>query len=137
MLLLPCIGSFMGALRFATTHPEHGGSFELRRCGTGLSGASAASSVEVILAQPGPLHTLCSPCKPARVFVGMQVLDLVPLADSVTKLGGTCAYCSNRALFSLRIAADERQALVGGADKYAPVCRQHYTELNDLRVPEE
>ena len=79
----------------------------------------------------------CKPCKPADSRHCMQVLDLVPLADSVTKLGGTCAYCSNRALFSLRIAADERQALVGGADKYAPVCRRHYTELNEIRPAEE
>ena len=66
----------------------------------------------------------------------LQVLDLVPVADKVMKLGGRCAYCSSRALFSLRIAADERQALVGGADKYAPVCRRHYTELNELRPSE-
>ena len=72
-------------------------------------------------------------CKSADSSHCLQVLDLVPLADSVTKLGGSCAYCSNRALFSLRIAADERQALVGGADKYAPVCRRHYTELNEIR----
>ena len=66
----------------------------------------------------------------------LQVLDLVPMADKVTKLGGRCAYCSSKALFSLRIAADERQALVGGADKYAPVCRRHYTELSELRPSE-
>ncbi|KAK9809157.1 hypothetical protein WJX72_010378 [[Myrmecia] bisecta] len=63
-----------------------------------------------------------------------QVLDLIPVADSVTKLKANCAYCSSRALFSLRIAADDRQEVVGGADKYAPVCRQHYVSLSQLRV---
>jgi thymidine kinase len=67
------------------------------------------------------------------LLTAMQVLDMVPVANSVTKLAGKCAYCSENALFSLRIAADERQALVGGADKYAPVCRHHYVSLNDLR----
>ncbi|KAK9916005.1 hypothetical protein WJX75_007211 [Coccomyxa subellipsoidea] len=65
-----------------------------------------------------------------------QVLDMVSVADSVTKLAGKCAYCNEQALFSLRIAADERQALVGGADKYAPVCRQHYVSLSNVRTPE-
>lgn len=37
------------------------------------------------------------------------------------------------ALFSLRIAADSRQELVGGADTYAPVCRRHYVQLSQLR----
>ena len=64
----------------------------------------------------------------------MQVLDMVSVADSVTKLAGKCSYCSNPALFSLRIAADDRQAVVGGADKYAPVCRHHYVHLNQLRT---
>ena len=89
-----------------------------------------------------------------------QVLDLVPLADKVTKLTAICKFCQeeeqgdaaenggNRssmlnlekkgghnssdskhypAVFSLRIAADnDQQEVVGGADKYAPVCRRHY-----------
>lgn len=37
------------------------------------------------------------------------------------------------ALFSLRIAADSRQEVVGGADKYAPVCRHHYIRLSQVR----
>ncbi len=50
-------------------------------------------------------------------------------ADSVTKLSARCQFCESRALFSLRISADKRVVVVGGADKYAPVCRRHYTEL--------
>jgi len=61
------------------------------------------------------------------------VLDLLPVADTVTKLASTCNFCANAARFSLRIAADERQEVVGGADKYAPVCRQHYVALSDTR----
>ena len=63
----------------------------------------------------------------------LQVLDLIPVSDSVTKLTAQCAYCKQPALFSLRIAADQRQEVVGGADKYAPVCRHHYVTLSQLR----
>jgi hypothetical protein len=62
-----------------------------------------------------------------------QVLDLIPLADSVVRLAARCAYCAQPALFTLRIAADDRQELVGGADKYAPVCRHHYISLDNVR----
>lgn len=37
------------------------------------------------------------------------------------------------AVFSLRITADSRQEVVGGADVYAPVCRRHYVQLSQLR----
>ncbi len=67
--------------------------------------------------------------------VAAQVLDLIPVSDSVTKLSADCAYCGQPALFSLRIAADQRQEVVGGADKYAPVCRHHYVSLSQLRGP--
>lgn len=56
------------------------------------------------------------------------------MSDSVTKLTAKCGYCAKPALFSLRIAADERQEVVGGADKYAPVCRQHFNELTEIRT---
>ncbi len=79
---------------------------------------------------------LCRTRSLTGCLTDMQVLDMVSVADSVTKLAGKCAYCSEQALFSLRIAADERQALVGGADKYAPVCRQHYVSLSNVRTPE-
>ena len=65
----------------------------------------------------------------------MQVLDLIPLSDSVTKLYADCSYCGQPALFSLRISADKRQEVVGGADKYAPVCRHHYVSLSHVRAP--
>ncbi|PRW39184.1 thymidine kinase [Chlorella sorokiniana] len=71
-----------------------------------------------------------------------QVLDLLPMADSVVKLTAHCKFCKQEhkqvpALFSLRIAADSRQELVGGADTYAPVCRRHYVQLSQLRQPDE
>lgn len=51
------------------------------------------------------------------------MLELVPLADSVTKLTGKCNYCDARSIHSFRVVADERQQLVGGGDMYVPTCR--------------
>lgn len=64
-----------------------------------------------------------------------RMLDLVPHADSVTKLVSRCAFCNNAALFSLRISAEQGQDLVGGTDKYRPACRSHYIQYSKLVAP--
>ncbi|CAA0837019.1 Thymidine kinase [Striga hermonthica] len=56
-----------------------------------------------------------------------SVLDVIPLADSVTKLTAWCEVCGERAFFTLRKTNEMQTELVGGADLYMPVCRQHYT----------
>lgn len=55
-----------------------------------------------------------------------SVLDIIPLADSVTKLTARCEICRNRAFFTLRKTEEAQTELIGGADVYMPVCRQHY-----------
>ncbi|KAJ4951714.1 hypothetical protein NE237_028546 [Protea cynaroides] len=55
-----------------------------------------------------------------------SVLDVVPLADSVTKLTARCEICGKRAFFTLRKTKETQAELIGGADMYMPVCRQHY-----------
>ncbi|KAJ4828511.1 hypothetical protein Tsubulata_049614 [Turnera subulata] len=55
-----------------------------------------------------------------------SVLDIIPLADSVTKLTARCEICGERASFTLRKTEDLQTELIGGADVYMPVCRQHY-----------
>ncbi|CAN6289025.1 unnamed protein product [Urochloa humidicola] len=57
-----------------------------------------------------------------------SVLDIVPLADSVTKLTARCELCGRRAFFTLRKTQDTKTELIGGADVYMPVCRQHYMD---------
>ena len=59
-----------------------------------------------------------------------QVLDLIPHADNVTKLTARCAKCASPGLFSLRISSEEDTTLIGGKDKYLPVCRVHYNLLS-------
>ena len=65
-----------------------------------------------------------------HTFVGRRsfgsVLDVIPLADSVTKLTARCELCGKRAFFTLRKIEEMQTELIGGADIYMPVCRQHY-----------
>ncbi|KAJ4762766.1 Thymidine kinase [Rhynchospora pubera] len=55
-----------------------------------------------------------------------SVLDIIPIADTVTKLTARCEMCGQRAFFTLRKTTETQTELIGGADKYMPVCRQHY-----------
>uniref|UniRef100_A0A2P2Q969 Thymidine kinase n=1 Tax=Rhizophora mucronata TaxID=61149 RepID=A0A2P2Q969_RHIMU len=55
-----------------------------------------------------------------------SVLHIIPLADSVTKLSARCELCGKRAFFTLRKTDETQTELIGGADIYMPVCRQHY-----------
>jgi len=55
-----------------------------------------------------------------------SVLDVIPLADTVTKLTARCELCGKRAFFTLRKTAETQTELIGGSDVYMPVCRQHY-----------
>lgn len=50
----------------------------------------------------------------------------MPLADTVTKLTARCEMCGKRAFFTLRKTDSKETELIGGADLYMPVCRQHY-----------
>ncbi|XP_059451865.1 thymidine kinase a [Corylus avellana] len=57
-----------------------------------------------------------------------SVLDVIPLADSVTKLTARCELCGKKAFFTLRKTKETQTELIGGADVYMPVCRQHYVK---------
>ena len=53
-------------------------------------------------------------------------LDLIPLADEVTKLSALCTFCkSHPAIFSKRLTNETGQVLIG-TEQYAPVCRGCY-----------
>lgn len=55
------------------------------------------------------------------------VLDLIPFADTVTKLKSLCGLCRDgtAAIFSKRVS-DEAGQVVIGVDNYIPVCRACY-----------
>ncbi|XVF21097.1 hypothetical protein REPUB_Repub12eG0061700 [Reevesia pubescens] len=63
-----------------------------------------------------------------------SVLDIIPLADTVTKLTSRCEVCGKRAFFTFRKTEEIKTELIGGADVYMPVCRNHY--VNGLTVVE-
>ncbi len=56
-----------------------------------------------------------------------QILNIIPLADKVTKLNGLCKFCSNNSLFSKRIVPNKEQYLLDET-AYVPTCRECYTK---------
>jgi thymidine kinase len=53
-----------------------------------------------------------------------RVLELVPLAEHVTKLNAVCTICHKDAAFSHRKHPDGRTIAIGGAEAYAAMCRK-------------
>ena len=82
----------------------------------------AALSLVQQLADATCIHS----CRLSHCIIVLQVLHMVPMAESVQKLTAKCTYCGKAAPFTLRTVDDHQQEVVGGADKYQPVCRQHF-----------
>jgi thymidine kinase len=55
-----------------------------------------------------------------------HIFKLLPLADHIEKLRGQCAKCPKESIFTLRISQDTEEIVIGGSDKYIPVCRSCY-----------
>lgn len=55
-----------------------------------------------------------------------NILNLVPLAESVVKLKAVCMMCYKDAAFTRRLGSETAVELVGGMDKYMAVCRSCY-----------
>uniref|UniRef100_H3D962 Thymidine kinase n=1 Tax=Tetraodon nigroviridis TaxID=99883 RepID=H3D962_TETNG len=53
-----------------------------------------------------------------------NILNLVPLAESVVKLNAVCMQCFKEAAYTKRIGAEKEVEVIGGADKYQAVCRK-------------
>lgn len=61
-----------------------------------------------------------------------QILDLIPICDTVTKLQGICYVCKFKAsIFSHRITDNKDQVLFDHT-KYVPLCRSCYLIENDM-----
>lgn len=58
-------------------------------------------------------------------------MALVPLAENVTKLTAVCVVCQRDASFSMRISPETDIEVIGGADKYASVCRDCFNRWNE------
>jgi len=59
-----------------------------------------------------------------------EILQLIPLADTITKLTALCKRCSDGtpALFTYSTAKKSTQVSVGDAAAYEALCRKHYLE---------
>ncbi|XP_030594221.1 thymidine kinase, cytosolic [Archocentrus centrarchus] len=58
-----------------------------------------------------------------------NILNLIPLAESVVKLHAVCMQCFKEAAYTKRIGAEKEVEVIGGADKYQAVCRRCYGGL--------
>lgn len=67
-----------------------------------------------------------------------QILQLIPLADRLTKLTSLCKLCSDGTigLFTFRKSKSKEIVEVGGMDTYMPLCRKHYLNETALRNSE-
>ncbi|CAG9332761.1 unnamed protein product [Blepharisma stoltei] len=54
------------------------------------------------------------------------ICQLIAKAERVTKLSSICHYCKDDAAFSARLTQEQAIKVIGGPDKYKPVCRTCY-----------
>jgi thymidine kinase len=60
-----------------------------------------------------------------------QMIDIIPMADTVDKLSAYCIKCKNNTYgpFTKKIVEVGDSIIdIGGSDKYIPVCRVHFNE---------
>jgi len=67
-------------------------------------------------------------------FGDAAIFKLMPYADHIEKLQGQCSRCANKSSFTHRVSNDEGDIVIGGADKYIPVCRGCYQKLNSCEL---
>ena len=58
-----------------------------------------------------------------------EILDLIPVCDSVKKLYGLCVQCKDgtKACFTKRLVENNEQVFIGSSE-FQAVCRKHYLE---------
>ena len=62
-----------------------------------------------------------------------EVINLLPLAEKITKLTAVCVVCSADAPFTQRLGGGSQVELIGGTELYRPVCRKCFLQSS----PEE
>lgn len=56
------------------------------------------------------------------------MIELLPLAEKITKLTAVCAVCAADAPYTQRLSDNDEVELIGGDDLYRPVCRKCFFE---------
>jgi len=59
-----------------------------------------------------------------------NIIDLVPLAESVVKLSAVCMNCYGEGSFTKRICGGTQLEVIGGTDKYMAACRECHENIN-------
>ncbi|KAG8446436.1 hypothetical protein GDO86_014043 [Hymenochirus boettgeri] len=65
-----------------------------------------------------------------------NILNLVPLAESVVKLNSVCMECFREAAYTKRLGSEKEVEVIGGAEKYHSVCRMCYFRNQQLSEKE-
>ncbi len=65
-----------------------------------------------------------------------EILRLIPLSNKCVKLNSLCNMCKDgtKAPFSFRLVQSTEAVLVGGSDKYMPLCRAHYNQMSQANL---
>ena len=59
-------------------------------------------------------------------------LNLISISDEIKKLRANCQNCDlNKAPFSHRTSSEKEKIVIGGSNKYIPLCRNCYLKEND------
>ncbi|XP_069786087.1 thymidine kinase, cytosolic [Narcine bancroftii] len=66
-----------------------------------------------------------------------NILNLVPLAESVVKLSAVCMKCYREAAYTKRLGFEKEVEVIGGMDMYRATCRLCYFENDHLLVKQE
>ena len=66
-----------------------------------------------------------------------DAVQLLAIAEKVTKLTAVCAVCSMEAAFSQRLVESSEVELIGGEELYRPVCRKCYMTVEKASRKEE
>lgn len=85
-----------------------------------------ASNGKVVIATGLDLDYLAKP------FGSMP--EILALADEIIKLNSICTFCSGHARFSHRISDEQTIVVLGEKDKYVPLCRDCYQEINGNKI---
>ena len=64
-----------------------------------------------------------------------RILELIPLAEEVTKLNAVCSFCQNDAAFTTRLGDETELEVIGGAEKYVATCRSCFNRVNAPACP--
>lgn len=62
-----------------------------------------------------------------------NILNLVPLAESIVKLTAVCMSCFSDASYTKRIGSEKEVEVIGGAEKYMAVCRSCHRLENPVK----